>query len=438
MNIKMDLKWLLLATICLLICACQTLQDEDEVPQTNEMTTLQIQTRSAENVALVYPLYIYVFSMDGSYVVSQVIEQDSDAIQLTLSTGSYRVVAVSGVSEDYTLPEHPTLDEVITLNGNKGASTPLMIGKADVTINSKMETTLNIVLSYVVSAVDVTLENIPDDVSAISLVLSPFYSSLSMNGEYQMGGQTMEMVCSLNEENVWTTGTRYVFPGSASQTVISIILEKEDGTSETYGYTYQGSLLANHPFHVHGSYSDGVTIGGDVVIEGWGEAVEVYFEFGASVVPDEDMSEDVEPDLSGLPEIGSIWNGAIVASISEADESGVDLLLLSLDEWDITTAQVEELTDSYVVNGISEWRLPEYEEAQLLRNTYSGDNRTALNERIAAYDSDLLGIDGEERYLCNKEGTYYSFIFAGGTTISKAGTKRTYYTRLVNTYHITL
>jgi len=40
--------------------------------------------------------------------------------------------------------------------------------------------------------------------------------------------------------------------------------------------------------------------------------------------------------------------------------------------------------------------------------------------------------------LCEKSGVYYTFIFAGGRVISKAGTKKSYYVRLVKTYHVSI
>ena len=88
----------------------------------------------------------------------------------------------------------------------------------------------------------------------------------------------------------------------------------------------------------------------------------------------------------------------------------------------------------YSVNGMSGWRLPTHDEAKVLRSNFNGDKRAALNERIADYDGMLLGVDGEERYLCDKSSVYYSFKFAEKTTISKAGEKRSYYIRLVKTY----
>ena len=44
----------------------------------------------------------------------------------------------------------------------------------------------------------------------------------------------------------------------------------------------------------------------------------------------------------------------------------------------------------------------------------------------------------DERYLCTKNGTYYSFRFVSGTTTTKAGEVRSYYLRLVKSYRISL
>ena len=143
-------------------------------------------------------------------------------------------------------------------------------------------------------------------------------------------------------------------------------------------------------------------------------------------------------DMSKLPEVGSIWNGTIVADIIEADDFGADLLLMSLDEWDATVSEVKDATFDYTINGISDWRLPTHEEAATLRDKFSGDARVELNERIVEYNPELYELaNGEkERYLCLKNGELYSFQFRTGTGITVAGETRSYYVRLVKSYHI--
>ena len=430
-------KWLLLAAVCSFFVGCQQLAEEEDIPQKGGV--LNVKARSAADTEVFYPMSLYAFTVDGACAASQTIASETDAIGLQLPAGTYRVVLVSGDPEVYTFPANPTLDSLIQLEGTAGASSPLMMGMADVTIGTDTEARLELMLSYAVASIDVALTELPEEVSEVTVTLSSFYGALQMNGSYVEAGQPLVMSCTQGEDQTWRTDTCYVFPGSTTETVFSIRLKMADSSEVTYGYTWKDSPKANHPYHIYGNYSSGITLGGNFVIGGWDEATDVEFEFGAVSQSDSDGGSSEEPGISvsELPEQGSIWNGAIVASVGEADSEGVDLLLLSLDEWDIYTDQVEELISGYSVNGMAGWRLPTYEEAQLLRNSFSDTNRTDLNERIAEYDAELVGIDGEERYLCNKSGSYYSFIFAGGTTITQCGTQRSYYARLVKDVRVT-
>lgn len=437
--------YLMLAVLCGTIVSCQQLPEDDSWMSGEDEKSLKVKVRSAGDAEIVYPLYLYAFAENGKLAASQTIADADMDMALPLSKGEFQVVAISGTSEAYLLPDNPTLDDVVTLSGNKGAETPLMVGRANVEINDASTATAQITLSYVVAALNVELKDVPSDVTEVQLALSPLYSTLSMGGEYGGDSQKVKVDCTSDAEGEWAAESVYIFPGSGSETIFSIYFKMEDGTELTYGYTYQGVPKANHLFNVVGTYAGGVIVGGSFDVDDWEGSIDVEFEFGSVAVPDEGEEDEgeeesgegegeTEVDLTGVPEIGTIWNDMIVVDMGEADEAGVDLLLLTLDEWEATVSQVDEVLDGYSVNGISGWRLPTHEEAALLRATFSGDNREELNELIAEYDESLYGLDGDERYLCTKNDIYYSFKFAGGTTISKAGEKRSYYVRLVKTY----
>ncbi len=432
-------KCILPILFCGILFACQQVPNDDEW-LSEETKPLKVKVRSAENVEIAYPLYLYAFDKNGKLAASQTIVDEGKDMALSLTDDEYQVVALSGVTDDYQLPKDLTLEGEIKLSNIEGADAPLMVGRADVGGSRNEGTMAEIALSYVVAQLNVVLKNVPADVSTVQLSISPLYSSLSMGGEYGGDVQKVKVNCTLGEDGVWSAQPTYIFPGSAAETTFSVSFKKEDGTELTYGYTYQGKPEANHPFNITGSYAEGVIVGGSFEISGWEEAIDVEFTFGANVVPgvDEEEPEEPEIDLTNVPEIGTIWNDAIVADIGEADETGVDLLLLSLDEWDATTSQVSDVIEGYSVNGISDWRLPTHEEAAVLRARFSGDSRLELNDLIEEYDSSLYGVDGEERYLCTKNDVYYSFKFAGGTTTTKAGEKRSYYVRLVKTYRVAI
>jgi hypothetical protein len=432
-------KILLSFLLCLITISCQQVPEDDGWLSAEDTKSLKIKVRSAENVEIAYPLYLYAFNKNGKLAASQTINDEGNNMALSLTDGEFQIVAVSGISDDYQLPEKPTLDDAIVLSNTKGADTPLMVGRADIAVSRSEGTSAEIALTYVVAQLNVMLKNVPDDVSTVELSISPLHSSLTMGGEYGGESQKIKVSCTLEEDGTWRAQPTYIFPGSGKETTFSVYFKKEDGTELTYGYTYKGIPEANHPFNITGSFAEGVIVGGSFEISDWEEAINVEFTFGANIVPDEEEDEeDIQIDMTNVPEIGTIWNDMIVADIGEADETGVELLLMSLDEWDATTSGVADVAEGYSVNGISEWRLPTHDEAAVLRTRFSGDSRLELNDLIEEYDSSLYGLDGEERYLCTKNELYYSFKFVAGTTTTKAGEIRAYYVRLVKTYRMSI
>lgn len=431
--------WVILASF---VSACQLLPDDDAWMAGGEEKTLKVKVRSTGESEIAYPLYLYGFTDKGKLVASQTIADSESDMSLLLSEGDFQIVAVSGASDAYQMPEVSGLDDVIELSGTEGAETALMVGRANVEIGDAEEASAQITLKYVVASLSVKLKDVPENVSEVQLALSPLHSNLSLGGEYGGDSQKVKVKCELDADGNWVAGTTYIFPGNGKETIFSIYFKTDDGTEVTYGHTFQGVPEANHLFNVVGTYSGGVIVGGNFDVEDWEGSIDVEFEFGADVVPDDEEEKDDEGDdpeinLEGVPEVGTIWNGMIVADMGEADDTGVEFLLLSLDEWEATTSQVEDVLEDYSVNGISDWRLPTHDEAAVLRARFSGDKRMDLNDLIAEYDSSLYGLDGEERYLCTKNGLYYSFKFAGGSTTTKAGDKRSYYVRLVKVYRIT-
>lgn len=425
-----------LAMLCCSVFSCQQLPEDDGWMADSDKQSLKVKVRSAGDAEIEYPLYLYAFFKDGKLAATQVIESADEQMSLLLNEGDFKIVALSGISTSYQLPDNPTLTDVVSLEETTGADTPLMMGKADVSISTTSNASVEMTLTYVVSALNVTLKDVPSNISAVQLSLSPLYSTLSMAGVYGGESQKVKVDCIQTSDGIWSAPTTYIFPGSGKETVFSIYFKMDDGTEITYGHTFNGAPEANHLFNVTGSYSGGIVVGGTFDVTDWEGSIDVEFTFGANVVPDdeEDESDEPEIDMSKVPEVGSIWNGTIVADIGEADDSGVDLLLMSLDEWEATTSQVGDVLDGYSVNGISDWRLPTHDEAAVLRVRFSGDARLDLNDLIAEYDETLYGLDGEERYLCTKSELYYSFKFMAGTTTTKAGEVRSYYVRLVKTF----
>lgn len=427
----------LLALCCML--SCQRLADEEEAVSAGNNATLKVAARSGGAAQVIYPVYLYAFSEEGECVTSQRIDSEDGRMEFLLPLGTYRVVVISGVSKGYILPENPSAGDMITMRSGNCAQSPMMMGKADVTIGkSSKDVHLEVTLAYAVASLSIDLKRVPAEVSGVKVCISPLYSSLSFDGEY--GGQAgrAEVDCTLDSDGIWCANSLYIFPGSGAETVLSIHLETAGGT-ETYSYTYRGAPLANHPFNLGGNYNGQVTVGGGFITKEWDTPVDVDFSFGDQGDAGEgDGGEGGggSGDVPGWPEAGSIWNGCIVADAGKPDGNGADLLLLSLDEWYGTIAEADGAIAGYSVNGIKGWRFPTETEAKLIRDRFNGSALDALNERIVAHNRNNEAISGDEeaRYLCDKAGVFYSFRFAAGKSVTKAGTQKAYLIRAVATY----
>lgn len=422
-------KWLSLMAICLHVLSCQVMEEVGEGFHGD--ASLKVEARSSEAELLPYPLSLYAFDEQGKCCASQTIVDKEERVELVLSAGKYRIVGIAGYSDRYRISEEPSLDDLIILDGV--ADVPLMMGEESVDIDGEENVSMEIALSYVVAGVNVSIKDIPSDVSAVSFGLSPIYSSVSFMGEYGDASVAVVSSCFLSGGDTWKSDTLYMFPGSASETLFSIVLEKKDGSKNEYEYVCPKSPEAGRFFNVTGNYNGGVSVAGHVIGEYWKGSDDVSFDFGMFGQTDDGNSGS---SIDELPEIGTIWNGAIVADVYENDSAGTEILLLSLEEWEAATVQVDEIKSGYSVNGMTGWRLPSHGEAQMFRECFCGEARLSLNAQISEYDLNLYGIDGEERYLCDKDGEYYSFVFSSGKSISQAGTQRKYYVRLVKTYRV--
>lgn len=398
--------------------------EEDETPQTNH--PLKISARSGGESPINYPAYIYAFAEDGSCSASLKMT-DNGQIEMKLSPARYTLVAIAGLGEEYTVPENPRLDDVIVMKEHNRSSRALMMGASTVTVANKKNTSVSVTLYYAVSLVNVSLEDIPANVKKVSLRISPLYSSLSFAREYSGKDKSTEIMCEPEPDGIRSAKPFYIFPGSGSQTVFSITLE-DDSRTQTFGYTFKGKPEAGVPLNVGGSYSGEVTVGGSLVSGEWKAPVDIRFNFGVSDEEGGGGQPPVDPELSGLPEIGHIRNGGIVAGIENVSSAGADVLLMSLDEWIGTASDVRNIIQDAETDG---WRLPTEEEAKVLHKAFSGSSLDELNETIEGLKNGDPLLDMDKRYVYDHNGSIYAFGFKTSSKFLQAGSTIKYKIRLV-------
>jgi hypothetical protein len=415
---------------CLTLAFCSSCQTIDEEPALNKQI-VKVKARSSGNSQINYPLYLYAFDEEGSCSASQTINQPNDSIKLTLPAGNYRVVAISDISGGYQLPENPNALDDISIISNNGALTPMMMGKADITIGEN-DTSLNITMSYMVTAISVALKGIPTDVTNVTLSLSPMYKAISMYGEYTENSHRLEIPCKLNTSNIWYANSIYTFPGGGKETIFSILLTYKDGTECTYAYTYQGFPEANHPFNIGGNYIGGITVGGNLAVNGWGTPSDIEFNFGSTNNNKEDNENSSDIEISNLPQAGDLVNDCIAVKVIESNENKVTLLILDTVEWICYASDAYRVPEEAGDN----WRLPNEAEAKLLNSMFRDETLDILNERLSNNGFSPILVD--QRYLYDKDGEAYAFGFKSTSKFQKAGTSTKYRVRLVKSYEYTI
>ena len=86
--------------LCLITLSCQQVPEDDGWLSEEEMKSLKVKVRSADNVEIAYPLYLYAFNKNGKLAASQTINEEGNDMALSLTEGDFQVVAVSGISDD--------------------------------------------------------------------------------------------------------------------------------------------------------------------------------------------------------------------------------------------------------------------------------------------------------------------------------------------------
>lgn len=409
----------------------------------NTLREVHILTRSASGIH--YPLTIYAFDTEeGKLVKSETLHSEAEDLQFTLPTGDYHVVAVAG-AEGCDIPSSPTLSSLIQAPPSGLLAQPLQMGSASVKV--MQNTTVSITLYNQVAAVNLSLCDIPHDVKAVSVSFSLMASAISLDGKHN--GNATTTISLTREEEVWLAPMFYTLPCVSENLGLSITTTTPTG-NQVYGYTHPSPLKANTPYAMSGSLTEGFIINGSIALAGWNETEEITFNFGGTGGGNNDNNssdnnKDEVYEVTTLPEVGSLWNGQFVVGALDIDDPDIiPMLLLSLSEWTgVTSATHEETPDmaaeiaaAYTEGDLTGWRIPTRREVNKMCATLGYITLEETNAFLSTNGIVPLstGTDSETkntiRYLCDDAA--FSFTWDSEGSPSKAGSKRGYHLRLVN------
>ena len=451
-NMKMKKYFLHAFVITLLITSLVSCSkdviNESSIEEVKKSSTLVVRTRTTDDASssdeVSYPVAIYVFDEDDTCVDLLTMEEGETEVTFKLASGTYTICSLGGaVEENYSLPteDEATPTSVVELaDGMK--YTELMTAKNDITLSDDETNTLTISLERQVMLIQsITMSNIPDDVTAVTVAFSPLYDDLCLNGEYNTSNASysISLVQSEDEDGLWENeDEEYLFSASGTGT-ITVKLTTEEGVT-SYSYACSDQLEKNYKINVEGTYYEDITVTGTITAVAWAGKRTISFTLGDSddvtITETDDTGETTSTNVSNssVPSVGDMYKGAFVYEVEENDDGSYTVYVFSASQTLIDVSEVDsaDFSEDYVDKLIQEtadeltesqeitsgWRLPTLEECK-----YIYDNLSEINELIALQD----GVDGIYNTTSDTFGRYavedetYKFY------IMSTGGKATYY-----------
>lgn len=438
---------LLLTCITFLTACSKTVIEEGETDNTigNGNSTLNIVTRSGDSDAqLSYPINLYVFNSSSECIAVQTLSSSDETISFQgLSAGTYSVYAIGGAEDTrYTLPSQSeaTPTSLISLQVGK-THEDLMAGHNTVVIGHDETNQLTLSLSRMVSMLKtIEVKMIPDDVSAVSISITPLREAIQLNGEGS--GETGVFTLDLTEQSdgrTWkNTQSEYMLP-SVGNATITIKMTREDGV-RSYSYTCAEPLLANYKINIDATYTGSTfNMTGTLTGATWAGERTITFQFDEENVSGDETEEQGGGNQGGggdnndntdniihgaAPEEGTAYQGCyVLSSAVQTDGSSLVTLMsptqmsgLNFDANDQSSisAAVETAINTLAVSGIGGWRLPNLEEMEFM-----SENQDAVNDNLRSLNMTPLSLGNSTDYFFAKaDGTISSYKIASGTELN--------------------
>ena len=267
---------------------------------------------------------------------------------------------------------------------------------------------------------DVTIKKIPTAATAVSVTIAPLWQSLTVGGTYSTTNGSSTIALTKQEDGrTWqNAASAYLLPPSSQPASVSVNITL-GGTTKTYTYSSSDQLEAGYKINIDGTYTEavGVNLTGTITGATWLGERTISFEFdenGSSAV-DEDNSggngnNNTPDDTDNFPSVGSIYQGCYVLASTVADDGlSTELTLLSPNETtigkayndasfighpEVLEAIIDEKLAEADVDGISDWRLPTYDELNVIYAVLDAINGT--------FESD---VSASGKYLYDASGT---------------------------------
>ena len=424
----------LIATIMMSACGSYSLEEESEGATSSKGYQMSLNVRSnSGDTEQYYPLTVFLFNEEGELIERKELVDKEETFSKTLGKGNYTLTAFSGLSEEFfDIPETPQINDILHSQTKTKIETPLLSGQSKISLTEN--TQVNIALSYAVSALNFSLQSVPEDATGVEVQVTPISSGISFLGNYTNDNQSSTFSCTQIDKS-WESGTFYVFPSESNRTNLSITI-KRPGGNETYSYTYTDMLQPAQPYHFTGTYQEGVSMGSTFEIEGWKPGLDISFNLNEETTEEEENNDDTETILRApeLPIAEKIWGYFYVWKVESVSETEVIATLISPDQWYVLAADAPGIIEEYSIDHLDNWRVFTAEEAKEFKSQYF-EKTAELNKYLADNYFDRFYTNDGARYLCENYTKTFSF---SNNIVKEAGETVKYYLRGVKIVRVKL
>ena len=363
-----------IVTVCGFVGFVSCAEQEADLLSDNQSSNnqLSVVTHTREGEGASTPIAsVYLFNSSNEFVrtlQTDATSYTSASASAKLLEGTYTLCALSPSDlSHFLLPDPLTPTSAITLASGQTMS-DLLMATASVTLQDGDNEVVDMTLQRkVLELSSVTITQVPDDVSGVTVSIAPFYSAIQFNGSYlDANPSTCTFTLSKNTDtgNWEAAPHQLAFPSKGIPT-ITVTFSYSESDTNSYTFTAESALTANNKYIISGTYTEplGVTIVGSITLQPWAtDPTTVNFDFDENNAT---SSSTPEPSTGGdVPIAGQIYNDYYVVSVDETNRTAV---LLS-------NSQRKEVKESEYQNILSNipkpqgatgnWRIPSVSECQ--------------------------------------------------------------------------
>ena len=347
--------------VCLVSCNEQESDLLSANQSSNNQLSIVTHTRGGET-----PIAsVYLFNGSNTFVrtlQTDAVGYTSASASVKLPEGTYTLCALSPSDlSHFQIPETPTPTSAITLAEGQTMS-DLLIGSATTTLSDGADEEVDLELQRkVLELSSITISQVPDGVTGVTVSIAPFYSAIQFNGEYVATDPVSATftLAATATDGVWqVTPQQLVFPSKGVPT-ITVTFTRENEDPSIYTYKTESAFTANNKYDIAGTYTEplGVTLSGGITLQPWAtDPTAVNFDFDENNAGNSATANDLVA--------GQTYNDYYVVSVDATNRKAV--LLSKTQKKDVKDSECQSylagIPKPEGVNG--NWRIPTVTECQ--------------------------------------------------------------------------